>query len=219
MAKERLMGKGVASIGMKELIEEIEKKTKELKKSEEKYRELVKNAAEGIYRTTVNGKILEVNPVLLEFFGYENEEEFKAIGDISKVYQNPKDRKKFLKKLKKNGEIKEWEGHYRRKDGKPIITNEFARLIEKNGEEIIEGIIHDVTMERKMTIALEKSREKYRDLFENANDLIWIADRKGRYLSINKMFEEALGYNKKELIGSQSLDLISKKDKKEAIKY
>lgn len=219
MIEREIEGKRIVSLGVEELMEEIEKKAREVEKSEEKYRELVKNAVEGIYRMTINGKILEINPAFLNILGYESEEEFKAIDDVSKVYQNPKDRKKFLKKLRKDGEIKGWEGHYRRKDGKPIITNEFARLIEKNGEEIIEGIIHDVTMGKRATIALEKSREKYRDLFENANDLIWTADRKGRYLSVNKMFEEGLGYNKKELIGSQSLDLISKKDKKGAIKY
>ncbi len=218
MIKREIEGERVVSLGVEELMEEIEKKTREVEKSEEKYRGLFENAVDGIYRMTIDGKTLEVNPAFLNILGYESEEEFKAI-DVSKVYQNPKDRKKFLKKLRKDGEIKGWGAHYRRKDGRPIITSEFAKLIKKNGEEIIEGIIHDVTREKRATIALEKSKERYRDLFENANDLIWTADRKGRYLSVNKMFEKALGYNKKELIGSQSLDLISEKDKKEASKY
>jgi len=65
--------------------------------------------------------------------------------------------------------------------------------------------------------ALQESEKRYRDLFENANDIIWTADVRGRYTSVNKMFEKALGYDRKELIGEQSLKLVADEDEEKSI--
>ncbi|MEA2053899.1 MAG: PAS domain-containing sensor histidine kinase [Candidatus Thermoplasmatota archaeon] len=130
----------------------------ELQKSEEKYRGLVRNAVEGIYRSTVDGGILEANPALLEFFGYESEEKFEAISPYQ-VFVNREDRENFLKELKEKGEVKGYEIEYKRKDGKVVIGNEFARLIEEDGKKIIEGIIHDITERKKMENAIIQLNE------------------------------------------------------------
>ncbi|MEA2053938.1 MAG: PAS domain S-box protein [Candidatus Thermoplasmatota archaeon] len=65
--------------------------------------------------------------------------------------------------------------------------------------------------------ALRESEKRYRELFENANDIIWTADVKGRYTSVNKMFEKSLGYDREELIGEQSLKLVADEDKEKSI--
>ncbi|MBC8525746.1 MAG: PAS domain S-box protein [Candidatus Cloacimonetes bacterium] len=64
---------------------------------------------------------------------------------------------------------------------------------------------------------IHRNEEKFRDLFENANDVIWTSDIKGRYLTVNHLFGTLLGYSTKELINKQSLYLISQEDRKKSI--
>lgn len=57
--------------------------------------------------------------------------------------------------------------------------------------------------------ALKISEQRYRDLFENANDMIYLRDLEGRFLAINQTGERITGYSREELIGTLMLDLIT----------
>lgn len=56
--------------------------------------------------------------------------------------------------------------------------------------------------------ALRRSEEKYRDLFENANDAIFVVDAEHRYKDVNKKGIELLGYSRHELLAMKITDLI-----------
>jgi two-component system cell cycle sensor histidine kinase/response regulator CckA len=56
--------------------------------------------------------------------------------------------------------------------------------------------------------ALRESEERYRDLFENASDLICVAAPDGHFLYVNRAWHEALGYDNGELAERQLLDLV-----------
>ncbi|RLF51927.1 MAG: hypothetical protein DRN11_01950 [Thermoplasmata archaeon] len=120
---------------------------KRLEESERKYRSIFENAVEGIYRLSKNGKILEANKALEDFFGYSLEELKKM--DLSRLYKEPTQRKKFFELLNKQGYVKNYEIEYIRKDGKIVIGNEFATKIKERGEEYIDGIIHNITELKK----------------------------------------------------------------------
>lgn len=53
-----------------------------------------------------------------------------------------------------------------------------------------------------------KSEERYRDLFENANDTIFTCDLAGNITSINKMGEELTGYPREEILGMNFVELF-----------
>jgi PAS domain S-box-containing protein len=55
---------------------------------------------------------------------------------------------------------------------------------------------------------LLEDAEKYRDLFENANDLIQSVDIEGRYLYVNRAWKETLGYNQSEIENLSMFDVI-----------
>jgi diguanylate cyclase (GGDEF)-like protein/PAS domain S-box-containing protein len=60
----------------------------------------------------------------------------------------------------------------------------------------------------RVELALRKSEAKYRDLFENANDLIYTHDLDGKFLSVNKATEKLLGYSGSELVHFNTLDVV-----------
>lgn len=67
---------------------------------------------------------------------------------------------------------------------------------------------------------LKKLEKEYRILFENATDPIVIIDKKGKFIEINKKFEEILGYKKSDLIGKRFTEtsILTKRSKLVALK-
>ncbi len=55
----------------------------------------------------------------------------------------------------------------------------------------------------------ESSEKRYRELFDNANDLVCIADLTGRFTSINKAAESISGYTRDEALGMRLQDLVA----------
>lgn len=121
-----------------------------LRISEEKYRTLALNIPLGVFRTTPSGKILSANPAISEIFGFESPKEFIA-ADVKKLYSNPNDRTVLIQKLKKEGEIKDYEVLFKKKNGEKFwgSVNETAIMDESGRINFVDGIMVDVT-EKKM---------------------------------------------------------------------
>ena len=62
------------------------------------------------------------------------------------------------------------------------------------------GCGRDVTKERKIEQSLRESEERYRDLFENASDMIYTHDLAGNYTSVNELVYSLLGYRPEEFL-------------------
>jgi PAS domain S-box-containing protein len=64
----------------------------------------------------------------------------------------------------------------------------------------------------KMADEIYRSLERYRELFENANDFVYTADLTGRFLTLNKAAESISGYTREELLQKTFSDLIAPED-------
>jgi PAS domain S-box-containing protein/putative nucleotidyltransferase with HDIG domain len=120
-----------------------------LRKAEENYRSIFENAVEGIYQTTLEGRILSVNPALATLFGYESPAEMIAtISDIpNQYYVRPELRAQFSKRVIEQGEVKGFEYQAYRKDGIKIWVSDNARAVygKDNAPLYFEGFISDIT--------------------------------------------------------------------------
>jgi PAS domain S-box-containing protein/putative nucleotidyltransferase with HDIG domain len=136
-----------------------------LRRAEEKFRSIFENAVEGIYQTTPDGKILNVNPALARILGYGSAEEMVAgISDIPhQYYVQPGLREYFSKLIVDKGQVFGLEYQAYRKDGSKIWVSDNARAVYSEDEPRLyfEGFITDIT-ERKL--AEEKIERQLRRL-------------------------------------------------------
>jgi PAS domain S-box-containing protein len=148
----------------------------ELKRSEEWYRSLIENSASVYSVMDKNGIAKYQSPSLERVYGWTPEEvEGKPIFDRVHPDDIPRINKTFGELLKKPGSVRTEEIRYKHKDGS-------WRYIEATGANYIDnpaigGIMitsHDVTKRKNAEEALRESKEKYRDLVENINDVIYI---------------------------------------------
>lgn len=138
-------------IGVVEFVRDItERRMAEgaLRESEEKYRTITNHLDVGIFRSTpgIRGKYLEVNPAMVNIFGYKNRKEFLNI-ELVEIYQNPDDRTKFNDKMVKKGFVRNLELKLKKMDGTPIICQTTAIAVKDHKGKIIyfDGVVDDVT--------------------------------------------------------------------------
>ncbi len=98
---------------------------------------------------------------------------------------------------------------YIRKDGTTLWVEITARPIfdEKGNLDQIIGVSRDISSRIDAQRALEKSEEKYRTLFEDSRDTIYITAKTGEFIDINPAGEALFGYSRDEIVGLNILDL------------
>jgi len=163
---------------------------------EELHRKLIERMPDGVYRSTHDGKFLEVNPAMVRMLGYDTKEELLAIDIKSELYFDPADRESLMleEQLEELGIFR-----LRKKDGSAIWVEDHGWYnTDENGNVTThEGILRDVT-ERVITEeALKKSELEFRTLFENANDAILIVNNE-KFVECNLMTLSSFGCGKKE---------------------
>ncbi|MCK5050986.1 MAG: PAS domain S-box protein, partial [Candidatus Cloacimonetes bacterium] len=131
------------------LEELVDERTKALKESEAKYRNIFEEFQDLYYKTDSRGILLDISPSVKKLSGYEKEE---LIGkSVYKIFKNPLERTNFMKILKKTGNIEDYELTLLGKDEREITASATSHLIfDKNKKTIgIEGVLRDLT-ERKL---------------------------------------------------------------------
>ena len=87
------------------------------------------------------------------------------------------------------------------KDGRRVPVEINSHLIYREGRPVaVQGIARDITQRRLFEAALRDSELRYRELFANANDLVYVHDLEGNFTSLNKVGELISGYSCEEAL-------------------
>ncbi|RLI75576.1 hypothetical protein DRO97_02985, partial [Archaeoglobales archaeon] len=201
-------GNIVCYVGIKRDITEKKKLENQLKESEEMFRTLAEKSLVGIYLIQ-DGVFKYVNPKLAEDFGYEVDE---IVGKDVLFFIHPEDRELVDRNLRLRIEGKVESIRYKpkvvRKDGQIRIFEVLGSRMMYKGKPAVFGTAIDITEQE----SYRKKLEEYKRFYENAQDLFFILDKKGRILDVNPKFAEMLGYEIDELLGHTSRRIVHPDD-------
>jgi PAS domain S-box-containing protein len=212
--------------GANELIQFVEIDTtekrrfeSELIEAEKKYRELFENAVIGAYRTTPDGKIIDVNPAFVKMFGAKDKFEILQM-KASDFYADPRDREIFMRALEISDSISNFENRLKRLDGKEIIVREHVRAVKDPLGNVIfyEGMIEDITEQKKAEEKLKESEEKYRTLVEGSLAGTYIF-QDGKFKFVSGQILSIFGFTPQEVLNTRKiLEIVHPEDRKKVIK-
>ena len=108
--------------------------------------EFVRNVQEGVYITTVNGKILDANPAFLRMFGVKSLSELRQF-TAEQLVVKPERRQEELALIAKDGSVREFEIDIRRPDGevRTVLDTAYQVKDPDTGEILYHGILIDIT--------------------------------------------------------------------------
>lgn len=147
-----------------------------LEASEERFRTLFESAVEGVYHTTLDGRLVNLNMAFARMLGYGSPQE--AIENVTNtanhIYANPDDRTKLIDLLTRKGLLNNYECLMRRRDGTVFWAVINARLDhQREGIPCIQGFIADITKRKLAEEALKESEQRFFIASLTTTDAIW----------------------------------------------
>jgi PAS domain S-box-containing protein len=127
---------------------------------EKRYQRLFERNLAGVYRTSLDGLLLDCNNALAAMFGYSSREE--CIGrKVLQLHVSQSDREAFLTELKAERKISNREMRLRRRDGSDVWVIENATLVDNAevGFPVIEGTYIDITERKRAEAQLQQAKE------------------------------------------------------------
>ncbi|MGA9752124.1 MAG: PAS domain S-box protein [Acidobacteriota bacterium] len=179
-------------------ITERKRAEKALRETQERYRLLVERNLAGVFRSTIEGRVLDCNEAFAAIFGYSSREDLFAHPSQG-LYPTPEARDIFVERIRREGAVKNLVSEGRRKDGSPVWILENVSLVreEKTGQEVLEGTAIDITEQRRA----EEERGRLAAAIEQSHESIVMTDAQGAIIYVNPAFESITGYSREEAMG------------------
>lgn len=166
----------------------------------------------GAYRSSVDGRLLQVNAAFLQIHGYTTQEEMLADPLAHRdPYLQPQRRAQFAEQLSAQGQVTDFVSEMvRLKTGEPMWVREHAHAVRGAAGEVLfyEGTQEDITRERASRAALRKNEALLRNLLLTIPFQVWLKDIDGIYLTCNDAFAATLGVPPADIIGTRDANWL-----------
>ena len=129
---------------------EIKRNEQALRRSEARYRSLVQSSVYGIYRSSLEGRFLDVNPALITMLGYESAEEILQLDPENEVFAHAEEHTRLIEEFRRTGRLDGIEVKWKRKDSSSVTVRISGRAVSSADEpaDVLEAIAEDVTDRR-----------------------------------------------------------------------
>ena len=131
---------------------EIKRNEQALRRSEARYRSLVQSSVYGIYRSSLEGRFLDMNPALITMLGYESAEQVLLLDPEKDVFAHAEEHTHLIEEFRRSGRLDGIEVKWRRRDGSFITVRISGRAVSSADEpaDVLEAIAEDVTDRRAL---------------------------------------------------------------------
>ena len=194
---------------------------KRLAESEKKYRMFFEHSYEGIYKSTPDGKFIDVNDAMIDILGYDSKEEILSIDIITQHHISPENWSKVLRNFTDGKKI---EYQVKQKDGTIIWVEDLGYTeYDKNGKPLFyRGSIRNITEAKSIEKNLKESAITLSKKMDFANELIdkipgmffvfELINNDLKLIQWNTTLEKTTNYSNTELNNKSLLELISEKE-------
>jgi PAS domain S-box-containing protein len=170
-------------------------RAEEIRLSEEKYHSIFEESLDGLYITSPEGKILDINNRALMIFGYDTKEEMYKLDLATDIYANPADRQRILSMVNSQGSA-EYEVAYKKKNGE--IRNMHCSLVavkDSSGKiSSYRGIIRDISEQKQSEKAMLQLNRKLRAISNCSQTLLRAIDEQALLNEICRIICDEAGY-------------------------
>ncbi|HVP15960.1 MAG TPA: PAS domain S-box protein [candidate division Zixibacteria bacterium] len=215
-------GKLLQTEGIIRDVTEKKKVEKALKESEEKYKTLVEQSLQGIIVAQGSPPhLVFANAAMSKILGYTPKEMISFSPKQTLEIVHPDDRELFFSRFKDRLEGKSPPSNYVvrgvRKDRTIVWLELSSSRIEYDGRPAVQAMFMDITQRKKAEDELRESEEKFRTLFNEAMDAVFVADAEtGILIDCNQAAMELVGRTEQELIGKHQRILHPETEAKNA---
>ena len=165
----------------------------------DQYARLVERLPLGVFRSRLDGTLVDVNPAFVSLLGADSPE--RLLGrDASDFYHDADGRRRLIEKLEREGTVSDEEVRITTVSGERIWVSTTLTLTDCGDERFLEGFSWEVT-ERKER---ERDLERYRGMIDAMRDAACIYDAEGRFVVVNDYLADFYGTTKAALEGEHS---------------
>ncbi len=190
---------------IRRLIRDLHAGNIKIAETEDRFSKAFKSAPVAISATRLSdGTFFEVNEAMKKFLEYDASEIIgRTTWDLN-VWFDLADRTQLLEILNTNGSVYGHDVRFRTKTGRIVTATYSAEVIELSGIPCILSVLVDITDRKRAEQALFESEKKYRNIFENVQDVFFQVNVDGIFTNITPSVHSLMGVSQEEMIGRPS---------------
>ncbi|HEX3185830.1 MAG TPA: PAS domain S-box protein [Pyrinomonadaceae bacterium] len=181
-----------------------------LKESEERYRRLVELSPDAIVILR-DGRFTYLNPAALRLWGAASPRDLVGKSILTVVHpefhEHVTEQVDYIQQFQQPTPLAEQKCV--RLDGNVIHVEVTGLPFSAEGKSGALYVFRDVTEKKQARESIREREERYHELFENANDIIYTHDLQGNFTSLNRSGERITGYTREETMKMNVADVIA----------
>ena len=206
--KKMVMDTTKTKINLERVLGNTQNIEKELIDNKDRFEKLIANMTDEVWMFDKSGKILGVNDTACRDTKYSKEELLKRkFYDVCPNFGSS-EFADFFELICKEGTL-QFEGKLRRKDASEYDFEMFAYAMDLQNKPYVLCYAKNLTEQKKLSEALQKSESKYRTVVDQALEMIIICKIDGAIIEVNELTCQSMAYTQSELLELNVRDLMT----------
>ncbi len=123
------------------------------------------------------------------------------------LFQNPDDRQVYVNRLRREGQINNFEVLIKREGGSPFWALLSGKIVQFQGELVTITSFIDITERQEAIATVQANEALMRTIIDSTPDWIFVKDTDHRYRLVNQAYADAMNLSLDEFIGKNDIEI------------